>query len=223
MKNGSENFTENFKIISIFHWVFALSVLLLLASGFHISFPRVEADWPMSRTRLIHLVMSSVLVFSLIFRIYYSLVKRTYSNFIIRKKDFKTIIPLFKNFFFIKGEPRSLLPKYDIGQKFFFLSWALGVFLQTITGLVMLTPGRFTFLVNLLRDLQTIRYFHFLIALWFLLSVSIHIYLTLTEDPLRVLALLTGKDLPAEKIRNSKPCLLIVFNKFKKIFKFNIR
>ncbi len=105
MKNGSENFTENFKIISIFHWVFALSVLLLLASGFHISFPRVEADWPMSRTRLIHLVMSSVLVFSLIFRIYYSLVKRTYSNFIIRKKDFKTIIPLFKNFFLLRVSP----------------------------------------------------------------------------------------------------------------------
>ncbi|PKM80794.1 MAG: hypothetical protein CVU88_04380 [Firmicutes bacterium HGW-Firmicutes-13] len=212
-KTGS----ENFNFIRAFHWIFAASVLLLLASGFQISFPLVEALWPTSRTRLIHLVMSSVLVFSLIFRLYYAVMHRSYYNFIIRKSDLKTVIPLLKSHLFISSEPRSLLPKYDIGQKFFQLSWFIGVVLQTITGLVMLNPGRFTLLVSLVGDLQTFRFIHFLVALWFLFTAAVHIYLSITEDPLRVSALLIGEKRPFVNKKEAKYSLLLFIKKIKRL------
>ncbi|RQD76591.1 MAG: hypothetical protein D5R97_04190 [Candidatus Syntrophonatronum acetioxidans] len=184
---------ENLTIIIVFHWIFALTVFLLLASGYYLSFPRVEADWSMGKTRLIHLIAASIFISSLVFRVYYILIKGNWPNFLVGRKDLKTLVPLIKYYLFITEEPRCLLSRYDVGQKLFYLSWALGAGLQLISGLIMLNPGRFTFFVNLWGDLQTIRTFHFLVFIWFLITVPVHIYLSLTEDPLQVRILLTGK------------------------------
>lgn len=185
---------ESFPLVLVFHWIFALAVLLLLASGYYISFPRVEADWPMGKIRLVHFVAASFLISSLVFRVYYIIIKRSWSNFLVGRKDLKTLVPLLKYYLFLSEEPRCLLPKYDVGQKLFYLSWALGGAFQFLTGLIMINPGRFTFVVNLLGDQQTIRTFHFLVFIWFLISVPVHIYLSLTEDPSRARALLTGRE-----------------------------
>lgn len=185
---------ESFTLVLVFHWIFALAVLLLLASGYYISFPRVEGDWPMGKIRLVHFAAASLLISSLLFRVYYILIKRSWSNFLVGREDLKTLVPLLKYYLFLSEEPRSLLPRYDVGQKLFYLSWALGGAFQFLTGLIMINPGRFTFVVNLLGDQQTIRTFHFLVFIWFLISVPVHIYLSLTEDPSRVRALLAGRE-----------------------------
>jgi len=203
---------ENFTLILVFHWIFALAVLLLLASGYYLSFPRVEADWPMGKVRLVHFVAASLFISSLLFRVYYILIKRSWANFLVGRKDLKTLVPLLRYYLFLSEEPRCLLPRYDAGQKLFYLSWALGGAFQLLTGLIMINPGRFTFVVNLLGDQQTIRTFHFLVFIWFLISVPVHIYLSLTEDPRRSRYLLGDRE-------ENTPNLGLLMKKLKTVLK----
>ena len=192
---------ENFTLILVFHWIFALAVLLLLTSGYYLSFPKVETDWPMGKVRLVHFVAASLFISSLLFRVYYILIKRSWANFLVGRKDLKTLVLLLKYYLFLSEEPRSLLPKYDVGQKIFYLSWALGGGFQLLTGLIMINPGKFSLLFNGGWDLQTFRTFHFLVFIWFLISVPVHIYLSLTEDPSQARSILTGREKILKKFK----------------------
>lgn len=186
--------SENYNFIRFFHWVFAVSVVLLLLSGFQISQPQVEALWPLDRTRNLHLVLASVFVFSLAGRMYYSIFHRSYNNYIIIRRDFRVIAPYIKYLFFLSPQPRSLLPRYDIAQKIIIISWILAGGIQIVTGIILMFPEEFRLLANSIGNPQTYRSVHFYTSLWFLFSVSLHIYLNITEEPIRVLALLVGTE-----------------------------
>jgi|GEM_PF-2952287 len=186
--------SENYNFIRFFHWVFALSVVLLLLSGFQISQPRVEALWPLDRTRNLHLVLASLFVFSAVGRIYYSLFYRSYKNYLIKSRDFRAIGPYLKYLFFLSPQPRSLLPRYDIAQKMIMASWVLAGSIQIVTGTILLFPEELRPLANSIGNLQTYRSVHFYTSLSFILSVSLHIYLNITEEPARVQALLLGNE-----------------------------
>lgn len=182
--------SENYNFIRFFHWIFAVSVILLLFSGFHMSQPRVEALWPLDRTRNLHLVSASILVLSLAGRIYYSIFHRSFNNYIVKKRDIRVIGPYLKYLFFINSQPRSLLPRYDIAQKIIFLSWILAAVIQAATGTILLFPEELRLLANSIGNLQTYRSVHYFTSLWFIISVPLHIYLSITEEPARVQALL---------------------------------
>lgn len=209
--------SENYNFIRFFHWVFAVSVVLLLLSGFQISQPRVEALWPLDRTRNLHLVLASLFVFSAVGRIYYSLFYRSYKNYLIKSRDFRAIGPYLKYLFFLSPQPRSLLPRYDIVQKMILASWVLAGSIQVVTGTILLFPEELRPLANSIGNLQTYRSVHFYTSLSFILSVSLHIYLNITEEPARVQALLLGNEENAD-ILGRENNIKRFFKKFKMLY-----
>lgn len=192
-KHGVKSKRENLTFIRVSHWVFALAVFFLMASGSHIFNPRVEALWPMATARFIHLSMAAVLVSALGAKAYYTLARGDPGHYLFSRRDLKTLLPCLKYYLFISSTPRSLLPRYDFLHKSIFFSWLILFPLLVLTGLVILDPGLLTPLLARLGDLQTFRHLHFGAALGLVITVPLHIYLNLTEDFPRVSALLSKR------------------------------
>ncbi|NLZ53243.1 MAG: hypothetical protein GX892_08865 [Thermoanaerobacteraceae bacterium] len=181
--------------IRIFHLVLVISLSLSIISGLMISFTYTLV--PMKTIRFVHISSGFVAFGIVLYRLGYAFVSGDYENFSIKLKDFKTLPELAKYYLFLRETPPPLRTKYNLGQKITMLSWLIGIFYQTIAGIMLLNPSFVSksSVLSLLSRLilpQHIRTTKYFLSIYFVMTIMLHIYLAHTEDIAKSQSMLTG-------------------------------
>jgi Ni/Fe-hydrogenase 1 B-type cytochrome subunit len=190
--------------VRIWHWVMALAITLLVATGLLIANP----IWPlqmgqpyhhfwMGDIRFVHFVSAYVLTLAMLVRVYWALVGNRYAREIFmpqfwsrpwRHEFLKTI----RWYLLIERETSKESGHNPLAQTAMFAMSLLGVLVEIITGFALYGEGSgygswsyelFTrWVVPLVGDSQRLRTWHVL-GMWYLiLFVIVHVYMTIRED-----------------------------------------
>jgi Ni/Fe-hydrogenase 1 B-type cytochrome subunit len=189
--------------LKVVHWLHLAAMVLLILTGFQISYARGFFIFPTMRlARTWHFYAMWLLFWTLVARTYYLLATGEFRDYVLTKRDLADLPRLGRFYLFIDKEP-PLFGKYNPGQKAMYgvFPWVLA--LQALTGFVLYNPTHYEalWLHNWLWNLNTIRTIHFYIAWFFVVAVSAHLYLVLVEawDGLR--EMVTFRPRPARRER----------------------
>ncbi len=175
----------------IFHWLFAVTVVLLLMSGFYLHRPvNLGAVYNMKAGLLIHPVVGFLATGVFLAWVYQHLITRSYQDVWFRLRDGAELKGLLKYYLFMKKKTPAH-GRYNAGQKFVYTSWFIVFSFMFLTGIVLYLAN-FGIVLPFPVLLQKVRFYHYLGALWFLGTVPLHIYLAFTEDPAKLQAMFTG-------------------------------
>jgi Ni,Fe-hydrogenase I cytochrome b subunit len=192
----------------IMHFQHVAAMIALVVSGMYIRFPFFSGGrWAM---RWVHYVAMTVVILNLIARLWYAFAsrRRDFREFAITGRDIVTA-PMVVGYylFIVPPEKKPHVGKYNVMQKSVYLTFVPLLIIQAITGLALLTYTiPFTSTVNLFghpglspRDLILgwnlgawlgstdlagwwARTTHYFINWLFIVFVTMHVYLSLSED-----------------------------------------
>lgn len=192
--------------IRIFHWVLFICVIVLLFTGFYINAAWDMVLLPMRVNRKLHTLFSAVLIVNLIAHLYYYLYMRQITDVIFTLRDWVNIPSFLRYVFFIKLDHPNF-GRYNPGQKLLFSLWFLTIIIAAFTGSILLFPENSQWFQRMLGGLNIIRILHFYVAIFFAMSIPLHLYLVFTESPANLQAMFTGyinKDIKPEMVNKEK-------------------
>ncbi|MCL6471188.1 MAG: Ni/Fe-hydrogenase, b-type cytochrome subunit [Firmicutes bacterium] len=174
------------------HWVHLVSIAVLVWTGFFIHNPFYSGSMQIDRT--LHFIFMFLFIFSAVVRLYWSFVgfsappgsrhmRRDYTFFAPEEQNKGSLVPLLRYYFFLQSTPPKT-SKYNPLQKAVFALWGVLIALQAITGFELWTPTSSFFLplTYALGGPVNVRIIHYLIMWIFISTVTLHIYLVLTEE-----------------------------------------
>ena len=186
--------------IRIVHWVNALSIFVLIVTGFLIGSPSVlfVADEPYQQywfgwVRFIHFAAGYVLFFSFLFRVYWGFVGNRYarwSNFFpVTKAQIRDLLETVR----VDILQLKLRGKISVGHNYLASLTYIGLFLvlifMTITGFGLFAdmsssfiPKLFVWIVPLMGGDATVRQWHHIFMWVFVIFSIIHVYLAFYHD-----------------------------------------
>lgn len=177
--------------IRIFHWVLFFCIILLLGSGFLLNEPREILQAPFRQLRQVHMVAGYLLLLNLFFHLYYYRVSRRFSEILPLPKDWGNV-PSFLRYMLFITEAHPNYGRYNPGQKLIFSSWFVVQAVAGITGGLLLFPDAAIGLQKLLGGLLRIRTIHYFVAIYFSMTIPLHLYLVFFENPAKLQAMFTG-------------------------------
>lgn len=187
--------------IRLNHWAMALSIIILIVTGFYIATPftipqgETVDKFFMGNVRFVHLLFGVILVFLFIWRVYLAFFSRFHADW----KDFlaftniKNFIHQIKFYLLITKEGPEYKTLYGPLQSLAYLGLLFMVFVICITGLILMGAGYHAGLTsvvytilrpveNLLGGLATVRYIHHIFTWFFVLFIVVHIYMAFWYD-----------------------------------------
>jgi Ni/Fe-hydrogenase 1 B-type cytochrome subunit len=177
--------------IRIFHWVMFSAVIVLTFTGLYMDTPWNRLHLPLEVVRKTHTLFSGVIIVNLLVHVYYYLYTNKITEILLSPRDWVNVPSFIRYVFFItEGHPN--FGRYNPGQKLIFSLWFLAVAIAAFTGSILLFPENSQWLQWKLGGLNVIRILHFGVAVFFLMSISLHLYLVFTESPANLQAMFTG-------------------------------
>ncbi|MDR3543239.1 MAG: cytochrome b/b6 domain-containing protein [Desulfosporosinus sp.] len=177
--------------VRVFHWGFALSLTVVLLSGLELHEPISFMALNYSKVFIAHLVFAWFALGFVAIRIADALIRRDHS-LIPKIQDFKHFPKLMAYYFFLRSDPPPSR-KYNCGQLLIYSSWILLFLCASLLGLASYWQGQHLIWVwRLVGGFQVLRWIKFTISIYFLATIPLHIYLSLTEDISRLQAMITG-------------------------------
>lgn len=180
---------EQPKWIRYYHWIHAIIILVKIFTGLVIAFPVSFLSFKVLRD--MHFFFAYILLFWFIGRTYMAIITGDYKNIVPGTEDIKKLIPFFKYEFFLSNQDPTT-EKYNPGQKIIFLTWAIAIVIQLITGFSLYDARLSRPLDLLLGGLYYIRLLHYFTALYFTTTVTLHLYLALISNLSKLKAIFTG-------------------------------
>lgn len=168
----------------VLHWLHTISMLVLIFSGFYITYASSAFLFGNMRSaRLAHFVFAYIITAVFIARIYYNIAEKTYKNYLFTKADAREMGHLARYYLLLTDQ----IPTYAVfnpGQKLMYLAWQPLLLVQAISGWLLYDSIRFQrfWIASGILSLNTLRTFHFLVAVLFTITTAAHLYLVLTED-----------------------------------------
>jgi Ni/Fe-hydrogenase 1 B-type cytochrome subunit len=186
--------------VRFYHWLNALSILILCVTGFIIANPPAimsgtEATFSFwfGKVRLIHFITAFVFLFNFSFRIYWGFIGNKYSgwkNFVpYTKSHWKEILAVIQvDILMMKKKPVDSVGHNALASIIYFgLFWAF--LLQCLTGFGLYAqmsqaflPQMFAWVVPLLGGDLTVRLIHHTLMWFFILFTLVHVYLVFYHD-----------------------------------------
>ena len=182
------------------HWCVAISIFVLIVTGFYIANPFTISSGEtvdkffMGNVRFVHILFGTFLIFLSIWRLYLAFFSRFHADWrdFLAWTDIKASIEQIKFYLLISEHPEK---KYLYGpmQALAYTGcWFLGVVI-TITGLILMGAGYHAGLAsiasfvlkpieNLLGGLAMVRYIHHVFTWLFILFIIVHIYMAFWYD-----------------------------------------
>jgi Ni/Fe-hydrogenase 1 B-type cytochrome subunit len=186
--------------VRFYHWINALAVLVLAATGFIIGRPLTfqvggEASFSywFGTARFIHFVAAFVFFFNFVFRIYWGFAGNEFagwSNFIPHKKaQFKEAVDVLKvDILQAETKPLPSIGHNSVAGFTYFLTFLAFVF-QCITGFGMYAamskswlPRLFAWIVPLMGGDFAARQWHHMMMWFFIVFSMVHVYLVFYHD-----------------------------------------
>ena len=182
------------------HWFVAISIFVLIVTGFYIADPFTISSGEtvdkffMGNVRFVHILFGTFLIFLSIWRLYLAFFSRFHADWrdFLAWTDIKATIEQIKFYLLISEHPEK---KYLYGpmQALAYTGcWFLGV-VTTVTGLILMGAGYHAGLTsiasfvlkpieNLLGGLAMVRYVHHIFTWFFILFIVVHIYMAFWYD-----------------------------------------
>ncbi|MDD8018381.1 MAG: Ni/Fe-hydrogenase, b-type cytochrome subunit [Bacteroidota bacterium] len=186
--------------VRMYHWVNALSVLLLASTGYLIGHPfavqsGTEAynNYWFGTVRFIHFVSAFFFFFNFLFRLYWGFVGNKFArwrNFIPhRKEQFAEMNEVLKvDILQAKIKPLESIGHNSLAGATYFLTFLAFLF-QSITGFGMYAamsnatlPHLFSWIVPMMGGDFAVRQWHHMMMWFFIIFAMIHIYLVFYHD-----------------------------------------
>ncbi|AFQ42364.1 cytochrome b/b6 domain-containing protein [Desulfosporosinus meridiei] len=177
--------------VRIFHWGFAISLVVIISTGLQLHKPAHFLALNFSKVLVAHIVFSWFALSFLALRFTDALIRKD-DSLIPKIRDLKHFPKLMAYYFFLRSSPPPAR-KYNSGQLVIYFSWFLVFLLASFLGLASYWQGEHLIWVwHLVGGFQMIRWIKFIISIYFLATIPVHIYLSLTEDISRLQAMVTG-------------------------------
>jgi Ni/Fe-hydrogenase 1 B-type cytochrome subunit len=175
---------------------------LVIFTGFYLSYPTIVLI-SMRTIRYIHLLINAVLAALVIARIYFAYAVGDYRNFSFHRGDRKKFVQLMAYYLFLANEAPYEETKYNVGQRLIYVSWIYAWLMEAITGLVLANPhhGSSVLITAYFGGLQMVRFVHYVLAVYFTVTIIVHIYLATTSDLAKFQAMISG----FVRVKNGKP------------------
>ncbi len=186
--------------IRAMHWAAALSIVVLVVTGFYIGKPyfithgEASAHYLMGWMRFLHFAAAGVFVATAIIRVYWLFAGNQFERwkalFPVRKQDWINLVKQVKFYLMIQPEKAPHYLGHNPLQQFSYTGLYAVAIAQVITGFAMYGQSRpgglwytvFGWVVPLLGGIQVVHFVHHVLTWVFLIFVPIHIYLALRAD-----------------------------------------
>lgn len=162
----------------VLHWINAIAIFILIATGFYIHAP-IEFGFlagSMDSARFWHFVFMWVVAFGFLYRVIWSAITGDWREIMFRFKDIKGFPSLIKYYTFMASDHPNY-GKYNPGQKMTYTLFPVLVGVQVVTGLVLYWPNELATLGTTLGGIATVRLIHYLVTWLFICMVAAHVYL----------------------------------------------
>ena len=183
------------------HWAMAISIIVLIVTGFYIAEPftistgETVDKFFMGDVRFYHILFGVFLVFIFIWRIYLAFFSRFHADW----KDFfawtniKNTIKQLKFYMLISKEPPEHTHLYGPLQSVAYGGLLFMLFLIVLTGLILMGAGYHAgltaFVYVLLKPFETlmgglagVRWIHHILTWLFILFIIVHVYMAFWYD-----------------------------------------
>jgi Ni/Fe-hydrogenase b-type cytochrome subunit len=182
------------------HWAAALSLLVLVVTGFYIGKPyfmtsgEASSHFLMGWMRFLHFAAAAVFVATAIIRLYWMLAGNKFERwralFPIKRTDWINAFKQIKFYLMIRPEEAPQYLGHNPLQQFSYTGIYVVALLQVVTGFAMYgqaQPGGFWYtlfgwVVPLLGGIQVVHFVHHVLTWVFIIFIPIHIYLALRSD-----------------------------------------
>lgn len=186
--------------IRAMHWAAALSLVVLVVTGFYIGRPyfithgEASAHYLMGWMRFLHFAAAAVFVATAIVRVYWLFAGNQFERwkalFPVRKQDWINLVKQVKFYLMIQPEKAPHYLGHNPLQQFSYTGLYFVAAAQVITGFAMYgqaNPGGwwytlFGWVSQLLGGIQVVHFVHHVLTWVFLIFIPIHIYLALRAD-----------------------------------------
>lgn len=177
--------------VRVFHWGFALSLTVVILTGLELHKPASFLALNYGKVLIAHLTFAWLSMGFVAIRIADAIIRRD-NSLIPRIHDLKHFPKLMAYYFFLRSSPPPSR-KYNSGQQLIYFSWLLLFLVASLLGLTSYWQGEHLIWVwRLVGGFQVLRWIKFTITIYFLATIPVHIYLSLTEDISRLQAMITG-------------------------------
>jgi len=177
--------------VRIFHWGFAFSLSVLILTGLELHKPASFLALNYGMVSKAHIVSAWFALGFVAIRIADALIRGDHS-LIPGIHDLKRFPKLMAYYFFLRSSPPPSR-KYNSGQLLIYFSWFPLFLIASLLGLASYWQGEHLVWVwRLVGGFQVLRWIKFTISIYFMATIPIHIYLSLTEDISRLQAMITG-------------------------------
>ena len=186
--------------LRVMHWVAALCIVVLAATGLFIGRPYfVPSGDPLSAylmgwVRFVHFTAAAVLVMTAIVRLYWLFMGNRFERwpalFPLRRRDFRNLVQVIKAYLMIHPERAPRYLGHNPLQQLAYTGMYATAALAVVTGFAMYgqsNPGglfyvSFNWVNTLLGGVQIVRFVHHVLTWVFLTFIPIHVYLALRAD-----------------------------------------
>ncbi len=183
------------------HWAMAISILLLIITGFYIGRPftiGAGETWQKfftANVRLVHLLFGLILTTMFIWRMYLAFFSRFHADWkdFFAWLDFKNVIKQIKFYTLISTDLPEHTGLYGTLQSAAYGFLLILVFLVVVTGLILYgalhQAGMAALIYGILRPVECmlgglagVRFIHHVLTWGFVLFIIVHIYLAFWND-----------------------------------------
>lgn len=180
------------------HWVNAISIFLLILTGFYIHSPeqfRIFSN--MDTPRMLHFAMAYVLIFGFVLRLVFGYFNRDGQDILYRPIKDTLWLPSLAKYYLFLSDTHPDYGKYNPGQRAMYTGLIFMVLVQIITGFILLFPNSWVGLAGFLGGYIVVRIIHLVVTWIFLLCILVHVYLDFAEGLPGIKSIFTGK-IPAD-------------------------
>lgn len=187
--------------IRAMHWVAAISIVVLVLTGFYIGKPyfmtggELQPAYAMGWMRFLHFLAAGVLVATGIVRIYWLLAGNKFERwtalFPVKPRDWVNLWRTIKKYLLIHPERGPHYLGHNPLQQFSYTGIYLITAVMVVTGFAMYglaNPGGLfytlftTWVSPLFGGIQVVRFVHHVLTWVFVIFVPVHVYLALRAD-----------------------------------------
>ena len=182
------------------HWTVAISIFVLIVTGFYIADPftiskgETASKFFMGNVRFVHILFGAFLIFLSIWRLYLAFFSRFHADWrdFLAWTDLKAMFEQIKFYLLISHHPEKK-HLYGPMQALTYTGCWMMVVAIIITGLILMGAGYHAGLTsvaafvlkpieNLLGGLAMVRYIHHIFTWLFILFIVVHIYMAFWYD-----------------------------------------
>ena len=188
--------------VRVWHWVMALCMVVLAATGYLIGRPlpaiggEAYSSYFFAMIRMLHFIAAWIFTIVFVMRIYWAIVGNHHARAIFLPPFFnrawwRGMVQQMRYYLFMREESDLWIGHNPLAQASMFFMYTLGTFLIIITGFALFAeqwgwgtlPMRlFGWVFVLAGDASTVRTVHHL-AMWYLLLFAlVHMYMVVRED-----------------------------------------